>query len=154
MIKLIDINEDNWLNIANINVTQDQRQFVASPLGILARAYVYRSTRARAMFIEKDGLPVGLLMVKDLDDEPACYDLQQFLIDLNHQRKGYGRQALEVLLGQLKQEAKYSRVEVCVNKRDQAAIKLYQGLGFEDSGYIDPDLPGSLNLIYKFDHVE
>ena len=34
-----------------------------------------------------------------------------------------------------------------VRKDDTAAIRLYEKHGFRDSGYTDPDVPDSINMI-------
>ena len=36
--------------------------------------------------------------------------------------------------------------ELCVKKADAGAIHLYEKYGFIDSGYIDEDLPDSMNI--------
>ena len=43
---------------------------------------------------------------------------------------------------------KYGVVEVCVDKANRAALALFMGAGFEDTGYVDPALPECLNLMY------
>ena len=150
MLKLIEVNEDNWLDFARLRVREEQRGFVDSALGILARGYAYRSCRARVLGIEGEGRAVGLALVKDLDEEPACYDLQQFMIDGRYQGRGYGTRALGLLLAELGEERKYACVEVCVKREDAPALHVYAKLGFTDSGYIDPEAPDSLNLVYRF----
>ena len=150
MLKLIEVNEDNWLDFARLSVREEQRGYVDSALGILARGYAYRASRARVLGIEGEGRAVGLALVKDLDEEPACYDLQQFMIDGEYQGRGYGTRALGLLLAELGKERKYGCVEVCVKREDAAALHVYAKLGFADSGYIDPEAPDSLNLVYRF----
>ena len=80
-------------------------------------------------------------------DEPPGYDLQQFMIDKQYQRKGYGSQALQLILDELRKEGHYDHVELCVKKADTEAIRLYEKYGFANSGYVDEDLPDSLNMI-------
>ena len=150
MIRLIEIDEYNWLDFRRLSVGKDQRGFLDSAVGILARGYVYRNSRARVLGIEDDGEAVGLLLVKDLDDEPACYDLQQLMIDARFQGEGCGTAALRLLLSQLRAERKYDCVEVCVRKTDAAALRVYEKLGFVDTGYTDEDAPDCLNLMYHF----
>ena len=41
-------------------------------------------------------------------------------------------------------------VEVCVNKADAAALRVYEKAGFTDTGYLDEDTSDSLNLMYYF----
>ena len=150
MLKLIDVNEQNWLEVRSLSVGADQGAFLDSTVGILARGYVYRHNRAQVIGIAKDDEIVGVALVKDLDEEPACYDLQQFMIDARFQGKGYGTAALRMILSRLETEGKYSCVEVCVRRDDLAARRVYEKAGFVDTGFVDDEVPDCLNLVYRF----
>lgn len=153
MLKLIEVTEENWLDLRRLSVSETQKGFLDSALGILARGYVYRHDRARVIGIADDGTMIGVAMVRDLDEPPACYDLQQFMIDARFQGKGCGTAALRMLLSELDKERKYDCVEVCVKKNDAAALRVYEKAGFVDTGYIDEEVPDCLNLMYHFsDH--
>ena len=147
MIRLTEITEDNWLEAADLSVRDDQKGFVAPAIGIIARGYVYRDCNGRVYAIEDDGTIVGLALVREFTDEPLGYDLQQFMIDERFQGRGRGSEALGLILNELRKEAHYDHVEVCVKKDDAEAIRLYEKYGFIDSGYVDEDAPDSLNLI-------
>ena len=148
MIRLVEVDDTNFFAVRALTLREEQRRFLDSPLGILARGYVYRDRRARVLAAEADGTVAGLLLVKDMDEEPACYDLQQFMIDGFCQGRGYGKEALRLLLGDLRAERKYDVVEVCVHRENAAALALFTGAGFRDTGYVDPDAPECLNLTY------
>ena len=147
MIKLTEVTEENWLQVTDLSVKDDQKNYVAPVIGILARGYVYRDRNARIYVIENDGTIVGVSLVREFTDEPLGYDLQQFMIDQHNQGKGYGSEALALILDELRKEGHYDHVEVCVKKDDIAAIRLYEKNGFIDSGYADKDVPDSLNMI-------
>ncbi len=149
MLRLADIDDTNFFAVRALSLREDQRRFLDSPLGILARGYVYRDHRARVLAVDDEGEVVGLLLVKDMDEDPACYDLQQFLIDGRFQGKGYGRAALGLLLDMLRAEGKYHDAEVCVHRDNAAALALFTGAGFLDTGYVDPDAPDCLNLMCR-----
>ena len=149
MIRLAEIDERNFFDVRDLDVREDQRRFLDSPLGILARGYAYRAQRARVLAIQDDGKTVGLMLVKDMDEAPACYDLQQFMIDRHFQGRGYGAAALGQLLERLRAEKKYSVAEVCVHRENAAALALFQRAGFLDTGYVDPDAPDCLNLMCR-----
>ena len=83
-------------------------------------------------------------------EEPCCYDLQQFMIDQRFQGQGYGAEALRQILSLLEEERRFDCVEVCVKSTDTPALRLYEKTGFVDTGYIDPDLPEFVNLMYYF----
>lgn len=150
MLKLIDVNEQNWLDVRSLSVGAAQGAFLDSAVGILARGYVYRHNRAQVIGIADDDEIIGVALVKDLDEEPACYDLQQFMIDAEFQGKGYGTAALRMILSRLETEGKYSCVEVCVKRDDLAALHVYEKTGFVDTGYVDADAPDCVNLMYSF----
>ena len=150
MIRLLDVTEENWLGVARLSVNEEQKNFVAPAIGILARGYVYRNCNSRIIVFADDDNIVGAALVRDLDEEPACYDLQEFMIDRRFQNKGYGTKALSLILELLAAERKYECVEVCVNKEDAPALHVYEKAGFVDIGYIDDDVPDCLNLMYYF----
>lgn len=146
-MKLVCVTEDNWLAVASLAVKEYQKNYVAPAIGILARGYVYRDCNARIYAFDQDGVIVGMALVREFTDEPLGYDLQQFMIDGQYQRKGYGTQALLLVLDELRKENHYDHVELCVKKADAEAIRLYEKCGFTDSGYVDEDLPDSMNMI-------
>ena len=147
MVRLTDVTEDNWYEVASLSVKDSQKGYLAPPIGILARGYVYRGCNARVFVIENDGTIAGVALVREFKDEPVGYDLQQFMIDEKYQGRGVGSAALSLILDELRREAHHDHVEVCVKKEDTEAIRLYEKHGFVDSGYIDVDLPDSLNMI-------
>ena len=147
MIRLIPVTEDNWMDVASLTVKEQQRNYVAPAIGILARGYVYRGCNVKIYAFDEDGTIVGIALVREFTDEPLGYDLQQFMVDQRYQNKGYGSQALRLILDELRKENHYDHVELCVKKADAEAIRLYEKHGFTDSGYVDEDLPDSLNMI-------
>ena len=154
MITLQPINETNFMEAAALKVSESQRGFVASAPMTLARAYAYRDQNAVCWAIYKDEQMLGLAMIHDMEEEPACYHLCEFLIDETYQNRGIGQKALRLILDHCRRERKFGRVEVCVKKTDTAAIHVYQKAGFLDSGYQAPDTPESLCMMLEFPKLE
>lgn len=148
MVTLQQINQTNFKDAAALQIQPAQKPFVASPLGILARAYAYRDRRPQAWGIYADGSLVGLALVEDLEEEPACYHLAELLVDAQAQGRGYGQAALARILSRLQRERKYPRVEACVKKDNATAIHIYEKAGFRDTGFEDPNAPDSLCMAY------
>ena len=149
MLRMTGVSEENRAAAAALEVRDDQRSYLDSAAGILARGEIYRALRARVLVFEDDGGPVGIALVKDFESEPFGYDLQQFMIDRRHQGKGYGSEALEMILGDLRREGRYDRVEVCVKKKNAPAVRFFEKHGFIDSGYIDPEVPDAVSLVCR-----
>ena len=85
MITLQPITETNFLTAAALSVSPDQGRYVAPAPIILARAYAYRRHRASAWGVYDGCRMVGLALMEDLDEEPACYHLSELLIDEKEQ---------------------------------------------------------------------
>lgn len=151
MIILKEVNESNWYEISKLQTTEKQKKYVSSSLGIMARAYAMRECRAKVYAIAHNDIYVGIAMVRDMNEEPVCYELQQFFIDFRYQNLGYGTKALKLIIEELEKERKYNNIEVCVKMEDVGAFHLYQKIGFIDTNYISPDVPDAYNLRYTFD---
>lgn len=147
MIRLTDITEDNWMEVALLSVKDSQKDFLAPAVGILARGYVYRNCNGKVYAFDNNGVIVGMALVREFTEEPLGYDLQQLMIDQRYQGMGYGSQAIKLILDELRREGHYDHVEVCVKRNDEAAVKLYKKHGFTDSGYTDPNAPDSICMI-------
>ena len=150
MVKLIEITEENYQIVCSLKVADDQKSFVAPPVGILARAYAKRSRNAHALAVVNGETIIGVVMYMELFEEPACYTIEQFLIDKQYQGNGYGKQALLSVINLLAKERKYEAIEICVKMAALRAISLYRSIGFIDTGYIDPEEPDSYCLRYMF----
>lgn len=151
---LVDVDESNWTGYSSLKLAEEQQKYVANPMGILARAYAYRKCNAKVFGIQKEDNTIGMLMIRDINEEPVCYELQQFMIDIRYQNQGYGYKALKLILDYLYVERRYESVEVCVKKEDTQAIHLYKKIGFKDTGYIDPDVEDAYNLIFSFKDLD
>ena len=110
MLRLTDVTEDNWMEVASLSVKDNQKDYLAPAIGIIARGYVYRDCNARVFVIEADEVIVGVALVREFTDEPLGYDLQQFMIDQRHQGKGYGSTALGLILDELRKEGHFDHV--------------------------------------------
>lgn len=155
MIKLIDVKEENIKECLKLKVKKEQRRFLDSPRGIIDRAFLYREQNVKLKTVEYGGKIAGLILVRDLLEEPKCYDLQQFMIDEDFQSKGIGSEALYELIKLLIMENRFNRIDVCIDKNNVIAIKLFKSKGFLDTGYIDEEIPNCINLsltidIFKF----
>lgn len=127
MIRLIDIDPDNWR--LGLRVAQEQEHYVANSAVMLARAYAYRKQRSRAFVIYEDETPVGMGLYYDLPDM-ECYDFSQFFIDARYQGKGYGKAAVKAVLDAMRKDGRYGKVDLCYIEGNNAAKKLYEGFGF------------------------
>ncbi len=146
MIRLEDINEDNWrLPLA---VAEYQKGYVANRAVMLARAYAYRNLRSRAFIIYNDDTPVGMGLYYDCPDLNA-YDFSQLFIDERYQGNGYGKAAIKLVLDELKVDGKYDKIVLCYIAGNDAAKKLYEGFGFVEYERFDDEICMELKFCEK-----
>ena len=125
MIHLTDIDPSNWRQ--DFMVAESQKNYVAVPSVMLARAYAYREQRSRAFVICNDETPVGMGMYHDCPELDA-FDLSQFFIDQRYQGRGYGKSATKLVLDAMLQDGKYSKVVLCYIEGNDAAKKFMRVL--------------------------
>jgi len=141
MIKLKEINEDNFSGCIELKVSENQKTFVASNVYSLAQAWLYPQN-ARPFSIYDDENMVGFLML-DIDfhwygDKNTCY-LWRLMIDEKYQRKGYGKAAVQSAIQYLKDNINPDKIKTAFVPGNEAAEMLYKSLGFIANGEIDGD---------------
>lgn len=68
-----------------------------------------------------------------------AYALSQQFIDARYQGRGYGTEAVRLLLQGLKADGKFGRVVLCYVDGDEPAKRLYEKLGFRHTGEVEED---------------
>ena len=91
-VSLREITQETVNFILNLRVAKEQEQFVASNAVSIAEAHFSAEAWFRAIYA--DETPVGFLMLSDQPDKGE-YFLWRFMVDAQHQGKGYGRRALD-----------------------------------------------------------
>ena len=128
---------DNWRIINSLSVKEEQKNFAASNVTILARAFVYRKENAKVFAVYYSDKPIGLIMQRDwIDGNKIVCIMDQFMIDKKSQGKGLGKAALQKWLSMIEAEKRYPCVQLCYVEGDIAAKRLYENFGFYE---IDKD---------------
>jgi diamine N-acetyltransferase len=134
------INPENWRIFNALKVKEEQKNFVASNVAILARAFAYRDDNSHIHAIYNGDEPIGILMQNDYmeNDKLSCV-LTEFMIAEQYQGKGYGKSALQLWLSMIKNENKYDSIILCYKEGDEIAYNLYRNMGFCHTGVVDED---------------
>lgn len=138
MIQLEPITKENLNAVLALAVREEQRGFVSSPAESLAQAYVWSQT-AYPFAVCDDHRVVGFIMMGYYENK-RYYTLWKLLIDRNHQRKGYGRKALELGIAFLRDQFGVSEVFTGVSPGNAAAKSLYRSVGFRVTGLFENNM--------------
>ena len=138
-MELRDITEDNFIDAFNLKLGPGQDAFVSHPVRSLAQAYVYRN-QCRPFGIYVSGKMVGYVMVIYDYDVPE-YDIWHMMIDSREQGKGYGSEALDMVIDYIRTKpfGNSDRIALTCNKNNPIAMKLYEKKGFSATGNEDED---------------
>ena len=118
-VRLIQINEDNFIDAFNLKLEEEQELFVSHPIRSLAQAYVYYKQCTPFGIYDGDKI-VGYVMVIYDYDIPE-YDIWHMMIDKSEQGKGYGKIALQKVIDYIREKpfGNSDRIALTCNKRNQ-----------------------------------
>lgn len=128
------VTKDNWRDVRDLLVTPRQRAFVEDPNFYLALC-CYSDWNPCA--ISTAEAVVGFIMWA-VDDDDSVW-LGGIFIDARHQRHGYGRRCVEVLMDQLAERAGAAGFALSYQRENSVAAGLYAQLGFVETGEMAED---------------
>jgi diamine N-acetyltransferase len=129
-VELREITSDTVRAICNLEVAEDQRDFVAPNAISIAEAHFVPTHWMRAIYADDE--PAGFVLTYELPDEPTYY-LWRFMVADGFQRRGIGRRAMELLLDRWRSlGADVASLSVVPANPD--AIAFYESLGFRLTG--------------------
>ena len=150
-LHLVKADKENFWPLIDLRVAKDQEDFVASNAISLAQAY---DTLADSKFVQAFGIwdgatPVGFAMIGHNSEEYEemadvyrhSYCLWRFMIDQRYQKRGYGRDALKLLLDYIRSfpDGEEELWSTSWEPGNEVAAKLYHDFGFIENGEKDGD---------------
>ena len=131
-VTLRPVTRGNLSAVLDLQVSVEQRRFVAPNVLSLAQAAVMPEMRPRAVYA--DDVPVGFVMY-GLDAEENAFCIDRLMIDAAHQGRGYGCEALRLAVVEIRGEAPARPVVYLSFIPDNAAAEaLYRRFGFVPDG--------------------
>lgn len=130
-VSLRKITEETLRSILNLRVSREQEKFVASNAVSIAEAYFAEYAWFRAIYA--DETPVGFLMISDIPEKGEYY-LWRFMIDARYQGKGYGRQAMELLIQHVRTRPNAEVLCTSHRKGKGSPEGFYLKMGFKHTG--------------------
>lgn len=135
-VTLREITKETCRSILRLEVPDDQKRFVASNAVSIAEAHFSEHAWFRAIYAGET--PVGFVMLA-LEPDFAKYYLWRFMIDRNHQGKGYGRRAMRLVIEFVKRQYGASELTLGYVPGQGDPSAFYRKLGFVETGEWDDD---------------
>jgi diamine N-acetyltransferase len=134
-VRLEQIARTNFDAIADLALHPHQRSWVASNSYSIAQASFNPALRCLAIYGQEE--PVGFLMYcipEETDEQPGEYAVWRFMVDAKHQRHGYGKGALELLLALIWSDKDARRILIPYKVENAIAKRFYAAFGFVEIG--------------------
>ncbi|MHC5009732.1 MAG: GNAT family N-acetyltransferase [Planctomycetota bacterium] len=135
-VSLREITRETLGPILELATTAAQERFVASNAVSLAQAHFAPEAWYRAIYAGEE--PVGFLMLSD-KPEAQEYFLWRFMIGADHQRRGYGRRALELLIEHVRSRPGATELLLSFVPGEGSPEAFYRKCGFEHTGRVEHD---------------
>jgi diamine N-acetyltransferase len=147
VVTLREVTEANRGDVLALAVRGDQARFVASVAESLDDAATTPAARPWYRAIYADTQPVGFVMIsdgisqEDLADPSLLgpYFLWRLLIDAEHQRKGFGAAALNLVVDYVRGRPGATVLLTSCGLGPGSPLGFYEKLGFRSTGDIHED---------------
>jgi diamine N-acetyltransferase len=126
-ISLRPVSDDNWRDVANLKVSEDQLKFVAEPCYYLALCCYGNDWRPLAIYLGEQ--VIGFMMWTTDPADNSCW-LGGILVDQGLQNRGYGKQAVQAAMTMLNEEHGHRYFALSYQPANLIAKHLYSKLGF------------------------
>ena len=140
-MELREITFETVRSIVKLDVSANQRAYVASNAVSIAEAHFNPGAWFRGVFVED--APIGFVMLFDpaipgsVEREPIARDevrLWRLMIDHRHQRKGYGKRVLDLVCEHVRLSGKANRLLSSYIVGPDGPENFYLGYGFQKTG--------------------
>ncbi len=143
-VTLRPVTPENYDECKALSLEKGQAHMLPSILKSLADSIVHPELRPLAIYA---GEKVVGFMMHGIDWRDGNHWLQMLMIDRRHQRKGYGRKALELLIEHLRREGVTDTLYLSFTPDNTAARRLYESLGFcKTGGRVNGEIVARLDL--------
>ena len=130
-VTLGEITAETLGSVLELEVLDEQKRYVASNAVSIAQAHFSEHAWFRAIYA--DDTPVGFVMLY-LDPAQPLYGIWRFMVDKEHQRKGYGSEAMRQVIDYVKSLPKAKELLLSYTPGEGDPSPFYGKFGFVDTG--------------------
>ncbi|WP_345422435.1 GNAT family N-acetyltransferase [Halioxenophilus aromaticivorans] len=130
---LSDVTRENWIDVISLEISKQQERYVATPAEAIAASkfYDYYINRAVCCGTEIVGFLQYYRGYRNYrDGKPQEIFIDQLLIDVQHQGKGYGTAAVALALEEIKNIADVNVVSICYVEGHDVMCAFFKRFGF------------------------
>jgi diamine N-acetyltransferase len=137
IITLDPVTAHNWRAVSKLEVSPEQRTFVAGPNFYLVLC-AYDPPLWNPLAILLDGVVIGFLMWA-IDSSDGSAWLGGITVDRQHQRNGFGSLAVESAIAMLSRDHRVAEFALSYHPSNIVAANAYAKLGFVPTSELEGD---------------
>ncbi|MEM9953543.1 MAG: GNAT family N-acetyltransferase [Chloroflexota bacterium] len=140
------VDHSNYRDVLKLTVSDEQKNFVAPNDRSLLQS-AYEAPDASTPYGVYDGVTlVGFLLITTDDENEKNLWVWRFMIDANHQGKGYGKRAMTKLIQETKASGTYDYLRLSYVPTNERAKHVYASVGFVEVG-IKEEFGGEMEAV-------
>jgi diamine N-acetyltransferase len=138
VVSLRPLDDSNREEVEALRVAPGQERFVSSVVDSQREAAEHPGAHAKCWAVYDEDTPVGFVMIADDVDSPEYKGnyLWKLLIDERHQRRGYGRATLDLVVEYFRRRGA-DELTTSAGQGEGSPIAFYERYGFERTGEVD-----------------
>ncbi|MED3551734.1 GNAT family N-acetyltransferase [Cytobacillus praedii] len=131
MLHLETITKDNWIKAISLRVRENQEKFVASNAVSLAQLNFLNDFHAKGIYLGEEMIGFALY---GMDEDDHEYWIYRMMIDQKHQGKGYGKEAIKLVIDDIKmiKEDRHKTITLSYEPTNEHAKRVYEKVGFKE----------------------
>jgi len=133
-ISLREVTAETVRAVCALDVRPEQRGYVAPNAVSIAQAHFEPKSWFRAVYA--DDTPVGFAMLHE-DPAEQEYYLWRFMVAGEHQGKGYGRRALDLVVAHVREQPGAKELVSSYVPGDDGPGEYYRRYGFVETGEVE-----------------
>ncbi|MFD2176026.1 GNAT family N-acetyltransferase [Veronia pacifica] len=129
-VNLREITKDIWFEMLDVEITKEQENYVALPSEAIAASKFYDYYVNRGVYLEDK--PIGFIQYypNHENGKPSEIFIDQLLIDVSFQGRGYGSEAIKIVLEEIKQLEGFKSISICHVEGHDAMKKFFEQFNF------------------------
>jgi diamine N-acetyltransferase len=133
-VTLREITGETVRAVCRLEVAPEQRGYVAPNAVSIAQAHFEPKAWFRAVYAGEE--PVGFVMLFEDTEKPEYY-LWRFMVAAEHQGKGYGKRALDLVVERVRGLPGATELLSSYVRGEHGPQGFYLGYGFEETGEVE-----------------
>ena len=139
MIHLEKITRENWREATFVSTDPDHKcpldeEWVCSTAFSIVQSVFEPEWESRLIMDDETVIGFVFYGIWDVKNAPL---LCRYMIDIDHQGKGYGQAALPVVVEEMKKQYGCPGIYLTLEKENQRAVHIYEKFGFRPTGEQD-----------------